>query len=309
VRGSPGTSPLGVVGLGVMGGRAARALAAAGTPVLVHDLSPRLVEAARADGLEVAASLQDLADRCEVVVLSLPGPPAVLAVARDLAAAARGTTVLDTSTVDPATARAAAELLAASGGDWADCPVLGRPGSVGSWTVPVGGSEAAAAVAAAVLEPVTRAVVRVGGVGTAATIKVLNNLMLSAINAVTAEALLLAEAAGLDPGTFVDVVVDSGAASVSPLFRDVAARAVDGDFSPTFPVRLMHKDNHLAVTLADQLGVPLLVGGAAHALNTMAMASGHADEDSIAVLRALEDLTGRRARRDPAAAAAGSAEG
>ncbi len=79
-----------------------------------------------------------------------------------------------------------------------------------------------------------RRVVRVGGVGAAATLKVLNNLMLGTINAITAEVLVLSQAAGLDPGVFVDTVVESGAASVSGLFKDVGPRAVDGDFSPTF---------------------------------------------------------------------------
>jgi 3-hydroxyisobutyrate dehydrogenase len=87
---------------------------------------------------------------------------------------------------------------------------------------------------------------------------------------------------------------------VSPLFRDVAARAVDGDFSPTFSLRLMHKDNALALTMADELLVPVNTGRAAQHLNTMALASGLGDEDSIAVLKTLEDLTGRRARRHDA---------
>ena len=86
--------------------------------------------------------------------------------------------------------------------------------------------------------------------GAAATLKVANNLMFSVINAVTAEALLLAQAAGLDPGVFVDTVVDSGAATVSGLFRSIAPRAVDGDFAPTFSLDLVRKDNDLAVQLA-----------------------------------------------------------
>ena len=75
-------------------------------------------------------------------------------------------------------------------------------------------------------------------------------------------------AAGLDPGVFVDTVIDSGAASVSGLFRDVAPRAVDGDFEPVFSLALMRKDNALAVELASASGVPTPVAvgstGAAH---------------------------------------------
>ncbi|MEO3751412.1 NAD(P)-dependent oxidoreductase [Streptomyces sp. B6B3] len=297
-----GSAGVGVVGLGAMGARLAAGIAGGDRQILVHDAAPAAVERARQQRLVPADGLSDLVARSEVVVLSLPTPAIVLDVVGQVAEAAggRAVTVLDTSTIDPGTARRAAAVMAAAGGRYADAPILGRPGSVGSWTFPVGGEEDLVALAADVLGPVAKQIVGVGPTGAAAATKVLNNLMLGTINAVTAEVLVLAEAAGLDPGAFVDVVVDSGAASVSPLFRDVAARAVDGDFSPTFSLRLMHKDNALALTMADELLVPVNTGRAAQHLNTMALASGLGDEDSIAVLKTLEDLTGRRARRHDA---------
>lgn len=285
-------STVGVVGLGVMGLGMARRLDAAGAEVVVYDVSPDARTHAESEGLSVATSLSDLA-RCQVVVLSLPGPDAVLSVVRALP----GTILLDTSTIDPRTARRAADLAAETSGRYADCPILGRPASIGSWTIPVGDDADVLPIARQTLAPVAARVVGTGPVGSASTTKLLNNLMLGTINAVTAELLVLAEAAGLDPGDWVDLVVDSGAASVSPMFRDVAARAVDGDFAPTFSVKLMHKDNALALTLADELHIPLATGRAAHMLNTMALAGGHGDEDSIAVVKPLEDLTGRTARR------------
>jgi 3-hydroxyisobutyrate dehydrogenase-like beta-hydroxyacid dehydrogenase len=134
-------------------------------------------------------------------------------------------------------------------------------------------------------------------VGSAATLKVANNLMFSVINAVTAEALLLATAAGLDPGVFVDTVVDSGAATVSGLFRSIAPRAVAGDFAPTFSLELVRKDNDLAVQLATSLGLDLPVAMAARDLHDRAVIAGHGAEDSIAVLRVLEEGFGQEARR------------
>lgn len=291
---------VGVVGLGAMGLRIAGALARSGVEVRAHDASAAAMELARAAGLDTASTSAELAG-CPVVVLSLPTPEVVLGVLADLAAAAReagdAVTVLDTSTIDPESARRAASLMSAAGGRYADCPVLGRPGSIGQWTVPVGGDKHLVAIAERVLGPTAKRVVGVGPVGTASATKILNNLMLGTINAVTAELLVLAEAAGLDPGTWVDVIMDSGAASVSPLFRDVAVRAVAGDFDPTFSLRLMHKDNALALALADELAIPMIAGRAAQTLNTMALAAGYGEEDSIAVVKALEDLTGLRARR------------
>ena len=286
----------GLIGLGAMGWPAAQTAAAAGAQVEVFDVSEAARDRARAAGLTTHDDVRSLAAACSTVVLSLPTPAVVESVVAELAPAGE-VVVLDTSTIDPATARRARDLLVATGGDYADCPVLGRPERVGQWTMPVGGSDAAYERASQVLAPLARAVPHVGDVGTASAVKVLNNLMLGAINAVTAEVLVLAQAAGLDPGVFVDVVLDSGAASVSPLFKDVAPRAVDGDFDPTFSLRLMHKDNALAIAMAQEYGVPLVVGGATQTLNTMAMAAGHGDEDSIAVVRALEELTGRSVRR------------
>ena len=287
----------GVLGLGAMGARMVAALAAASRPVVAFDVAPRARDRISSAGVTVVDSVVEAARRSDVLVLSLPTPGVVLEVVEEIAASGTVGTVLDTSTIDAGTAQEAAGQLAGSGWEYADCPVLGRPEKVGDWTIPVGGNARVAATAATVLAPLAARVVRVGDVGTASTLKVLNNLMLGTINAVTAELLVLAEAAGLDPGVLVDVVVDSGAASVSPMFRDIARRAVDGDFDPVFTVRLLHKDNALALALAERLGVPLFAGRAAQELNTMALEAGLGDEDSIAVVKALEGLTGLRARR------------
>jgi 3-hydroxyisobutyrate dehydrogenase len=284
--------PIGVVGVGTMGGPIARALASAGRTVVAYDADPGAV--ARIDGVEPASSPADVASRCRVVVLSLPTPDVVAAVVAEIAEAAPGVTVLDTSTVGPDTSIDARSVLEAHGGRFADCPVLGRPSAVGAWTIPVGGEDDVVELARAVLSPVAKRVVGVGPTGAAATLKVLSNLMLGVINAATAEVLVLAEEAGLDPQVFVDTLVDSGAASVSGLFKDVAPRAVRDDFAATFSVRLMHKDNALALDLADRHAVDVPLGRAAQAANTRALDAGHGDEDSIAVIRPLRAAVRKR---------------
>ena len=201
-----------------------------------------------------------MAGRSSTVVLSLPSAAVVTEVVRALCPAAPGLLLLDTSTLGPDDSRRLAGLAQAEGSTYLDTPVLGRPDAVGRWTIPVGGPASAVVAATEALAPVAGRVVHVGDVGAAATLKVANNLMFSVINAVTAEALVLVQAAGLDPGLFVDTVVDSGAATVSGLFRSIAPRAVDGDFAPTFSLDLVRKDNGLAVHLAESLGLSLGVG-------------------------------------------------
>lgn len=275
-----------MVGLGAMGLPIADRLAAAGCTPLATDASASARSRAAERGLAVVTELDELAGAVEVVVLSLPTPTVVREVVAALWAVNPGIVVFDTSTIDPGTAR---ELGAR--GPYADAPVLGRPAGVGSWTIPVGCPLDLEAQAVATLGPLAHRVVRVGQVGAAATLKVCNNLMLSAINAVTAEALALADAAGLDPATFVEVVLDSGAASVSGLFRDVAPRAVAGDFAPVFKVALMHKDAQLALDLAASTGLHLGVLEASQRLNAEAVAAGWGGEDSIAVLKILRGVT------------------
>ncbi len=287
---------VGVVGLGAMGRPIADALAAHG-PVVGYDARESVLAEAQSSGLVVAESLGELAARCPTVLLSLPGPAEVSSVLADLLGGGATPIVLDTSTIGPDSARANGELADAAGATYLDTPVLGRPDLVGGWTIPVGGPAAAYDVAAEVLAPLAARVVHVGDLGSAATVKVANNLMFSVINAVTAEALLLAKAAGIDPGLFVDTVLDSGAATVSGLFRSVAPRAVDGDFTATFTLDLVRKDNDLAVQLANSLGLELSVGSASRDLHDRAVLAGHGDEDSIAVLRLLEEEFGQEARR------------
>ncbi len=287
---------VGVVGLGAMGLPIANALTTS-RPVVVYDAAPAAASRASAVGLRVAGSLAELARSCNTVLLSLPSAAVVEDVVAELAPAAPGLLLLDTSTIGPEDSRRIGALAMAEGSAYLDTPVLGRPEMVGSWTIPVGGPVAAYDTVAEILEPVARRVVHVGELGNAATLKVANNLMFSVINAVTAEALMLVQAAGLDPGVFVDTVVDSGAATVSGLFRSVAPRAVDGDFRPTFSLDLVRKDNDLAVQLATSLGLELAVGSAARDLHDRAVVAGHGAEDSVAVLRLLEEEFGQEARR------------
>lgn len=290
---------VGVVGLGAMGGAIVAALVSSDPdrPVVVHDPSPSAAARGAAAGGVVATSLAALADAVDTVILSLPDAAVVASVLDSLLdASAPPSLVVDTSTISPVDSRRHADVCSARGVSYVDAPVLGRPGAVGRWTIPVGGSTPEHGLAE-LLAPVAVRVVAVGPVGSAATLKVVNNQMLAVINAATAEALAVAAAAGLDPGVFVDTVIDSGAASVSGLFRDVAPRAVDGDFDPVFSLALMRKDNALAVDLAAASGVQAPVTSAALALHSRGVEAGLGERDSIAVLSVIEGDSGIPARR------------
>lgn len=275
---------LAVIGLGTMGGRIAGSLGAAGHDVRGFDPSPGARQAAADSGVAVFDDADGAVRGAEVVVLSVPRPEHVLAAAQDAAAYERGVVVADMSTIDPGTAKTASDLFAKAGVVYVDAPVLGRPDKIGNWTLPLGGPETAVERVREVLEgPVAAHAVRVGDVGAGHAVKVLNNLMFGAINAITAEALTVCEAAGVDPAVFVSTVADSGAATVSNLFREIAPKMIARDYEPAFSLGLLAKDNRLALDLARSVDAPTLLAEQIDRVNTLAMEQGLAQQDTGAV--------------------------
>lgn len=276
---------VGVIGLGAMGGRAAAALAASGRAVVGYDVDPAARKRAEEAGVRIAGGAAALTAGSAVVMLSLPAPADVLSAVDALGPSATGRLVVDLSTIDPATAREAAARLDAFGARYVEAPVLGRPSAVGSWVLVAGGQQRdVAETTALAVGTIAKSVERVGDVGAGSTVKVLNNLMFGAINAVTAEVLDLAERADLDPVRFVEVVAGSGAASVSPLFRDVAPRMAHGDHTPVFNLALLQKDLRLGATLARQLGAAAEVTTVVERLTSAAVELGHGRDDTSALI-------------------------
>lgn len=273
-----------VIGLGIMGGRIARVISEGGHSVRGFDPVEAARDAAAGSGIDVFSTAEEAVRGAELVVLSVPRPEHVLSSARGALSTARDAVVADMSTIDPGTAQEAAQVLAEHGVTYVDVPVLGRPDKIGNWTLPAGGPEAAVDLTRSVLEKtVAKTVVRVGDVGAGHTVKVLNNLMFGAINAITAEALTTCEAAGVDPEVFVSTVADSGAATVSNLFREIAPKMIAGDFTPAFSLALLAKDNRLAIDLAHGVGSPTHLADVIDRVNSAAIDQGLADQDTGAV--------------------------
>ncbi|MBA8823904.1 3-hydroxyisobutyrate dehydrogenase [Saccharopolyspora lacisalsi] len=273
-----------VIGLGTMGGRIADSVAEGGHEVRGFDPSEGAREAASASGLSVYETAEEALQGAELVVLSVPRPEHVLASARGALSTAGGAVVVDMSTIDPGTAQDASTILAKHDVTYVDAPVLGRPDKIGNWTLPAGGTEVATALVRSVLEgTVAKQVIHVGDVGAGHAVKVLNNLMFGAINAITAEVLTTCEAAGVDPEVFVSTIADSGAATVSNLFREIAPKMIASDFEPAFALGLLAKDNKLAIDLARSVSAPTHLAEIIDSVNTAAMEQGLADRDTGAV--------------------------
>lgn len=266
-----------------------------GHAVVARDVAPAAEQRASQAGATVVGSPAEVSCRANVVLLSLPMPADVEeVVARGdglLVGAQPGAVIVDLSTIDPATTRRNAERAAERGVRYLDAPVLGRPPGCGRWTLPVGGEEAHLERVRPFLEVLAARVIHVGPSGSGNIVKLLNNMMFSAINAVTAEVLAVCAAVGMDPEVFVSTVAESGAATVSNLFRELGPKILARDFSPAFSIDLLHKDVRLGIEMASAARVPTVVTPASALLIEMARARGWGAEDTGAVVKVFEVLT------------------
>jgi 3-hydroxyisobutyrate dehydrogenase-like beta-hydroxyacid dehydrogenase len=285
---------VGLVGVGTMGSRILARLVETGHRVVARDIAPEAERRAARAGAAVASCPAEVARQAHLVLLSLPMPADVDEVVGGddglLVEAQPGAIIADLSTVDPDTTRRNAALAAARGVGYLDAPVLGRPPGCGRWTLPVGGEVPALERARPILETLAARVIHVGPSGAGNIVKLLNNMMFSAINAVTAEVLAVCAALGMDPHVFVTAVTDSGAATVSNLFRELGPKILARDFSPAFTIDLLHKDVRLALEMASRAKAPTVITPAGLVLVEMARARGYGAEDTGAVVKVFEAL-------------------
>jgi 3-hydroxyisobutyrate dehydrogenase-like beta-hydroxyacid dehydrogenase len=290
---SRGAPRLGIVGLGAMGARMARRLLDAGHEVAVHDAAPAAADALAASGATACASAREVADRATIVLVSLPAPEIVAAVARELIGGAELRTYVDLSTTGPDVAEEVADLLAAAGIGCVDAPVSGGPAGAeaGRLTLMVAAAPEAVAEARPVLERLGSLLVVGDRPGQGQTVKVINNLLSASAIAITAEAVALGVKAGIDPATLLDVVhVSSGASNAAS--TKFPQQVLTRRFDHGFRLALMAKDVRLCLAEAQRRGVPMLLGGLVAQLWTLGEA--HTDEgaDCTEIVRLIEGWAG-----------------
>lgn len=274
-------SAVGFIGVGRMGGGMARRLCGDGHTVTVFDPSPAATEACRAAGAQVAADAATAVAGADAVFTSLPMPEHVLATYRDIAGVLRPDAVcVDVSTIDPATARAVADLLP---GRFVACPVGKTPAQAEAGDLPlfVGGDRSAVDTVRPLLRCIGATLHELGTVEAATTFKLLSNLVGMTNVAVLAEGLALARNAGIDADTFTAALQDTGAWSFQCELR--LPWMLAEDHHARFAVDLAAKDLRLAVDAAARAGIPTPVGAQGLMQLLAASARGDGDQDVTAV--------------------------
>lgn len=296
------TTPVGLIGLGAMGGRMAARLLAGGRRLLVHDLDAAASAAASALGAEACNSPVALADRARTVLLSLPTPEVVREVACGTAAEPYGgllagsaiRTCVDLSTTGPAVSREVADQLAAAGIAFLDAPVSGgvSGAEAGTLTVMAAGEELTLAEVRPLLEELASHVFHVGerpGMGQLA--KVINNLLSATALVASAEAVALGVEQGLDAQVLLDVLnASSGrnSATATKLPNAVLPRTFDFGFA----LELMDKDVQICLREARAAGLELPVGEAVAAAWREAQSVSAPGADCTEIVRLIEQRSG-----------------
>lgn len=290
------SAPIGFVGLGQMGGPMTRRLRAAGYALVVHDARGEAVEALVAEGAEAAGSPAEVATRAEVVLVSLPTPEVVRAVALGPDGLIHGSamrTYVDLSTTGQAVAVEVAAALAESEIVTLDAPVSGgvRGAKEGTLAVMVAGPAAELERVRPVLEVIGRVFPVGERPGLGQLMKLANNFLSATAIVATAEAVVLGAKGGLDPAAMLAVINASTGRNTAS--EDKFPRQVlSGRYAAGFTTGLLTKDLSLCAAAADALGVPMPVAAEVYAQWQRAVAELGPDADITTIVKRVERAAG-----------------
>jgi 3-hydroxyisobutyrate dehydrogenase-like beta-hydroxyacid dehydrogenase len=288
----PGSN-VGLIGLGLMGRPMGLNLLKAGYSLTAWNRTASRAEPLVAAGAKLASSPLEVAATSDVVITIVSDPPALQEVlwgwngkGRGMLKSLRpGTVYIDSSTVSPALARKIATACAEHHVAFLDAPVTGGTWGAekGELVFMVGGDAQVLKDAEPVLGVMGKRWFHLGPNGAGQTIKLAMNLILALEVDALAEALALVTAAGIQGEKLIEVMQSSMARA--GVLDVKAPLLLKGEYPPSFPLRLMHKDMGLALDLAKQVGVTLPAGAAAYSTYSAVKAAAKEDLDYAAVMK------------------------
>ncbi|MEX2199532.1 MAG: NAD(P)-dependent oxidoreductase [Burkholderiales bacterium] len=284
---------LGYVGVGLMGLPMVKRLAPLGYAIRAYDIVPAQVEAAAAAGASAARSAADVVQGSDLVLLNLPTTDAVEQAVFGEAGVASAVRppqiVVDFSTIKVDKCKAfAAKLRAQAGCGWIDAPVSGGPPASGSGTLTImaGGEAADIERARSLFADIAGRFTHMGPSGAGMVAKMLNQLIVGAGHAVMAEAVVMAEAAGIDAARLPECL--AGGLADSGLLQKLYPRMQRREFAPQGYVRQLLKDLEMVSEFAAGLKAPTPMMGEALQLYRVLAHLGHTELDTCAVLKVYE---------------------
>jgi len=287
---------LGFIGLGNMGMPMAVNLLKKGGALLIYNRTAAKCAPLAEQGAAVAASVAEIAENTDVIFLSLPGPAQVEDVVRTLIEhGTAGQIIVDTSTVSPKLNRDMAELGLQKEITYVDVPVSGGPAGAASGKLSLMIGATKEEFTDLGLKEYTDTIgdkyFFMGGRGNGNAIKLINNYMAFAAQAINGEALAMADALGISPEAFYEVTTKSSGNNMILGAKQV--KVLNGNYKPGFALDLAVKDLELARQLCQDAEVPNFTLNTALQLYRIAQAQGNGKEDSSAVIRTIREMARR----------------
>lgn len=290
-------SAIAFIGLGQMGAPMASNLLQQGHSLQVYDVNPQAVAALKTKGAQAANTPAQAARDAEFVITMLPNGDLVRSVLFGEQGVCEGLSpealVIDMSTIHPLQTDRLIADMHQRGFSMMDVPV-GRTSDnaiSGTLLLLAGGSQEQVQRATPILMAMGNELINAGGPGMGIRVKLINNYMSIALNALSAEAATLCEALGLDLAVALKVM--SGTAAGKGHFTTTwPNKVLKGDLSPAFMIDLAHKDLGIALDVANQLHVPMPLGAASREVYNQARAAGRGREDWSAILEQVRASAG-----------------
>ena len=291
---------IGLIGLGIMGKPMAKNMLKAGYDLTVSDLNKANVDEVVAAGAK-AASNKEIGETCDVVMTMLPNSPHVKSVMLGENGVASfmkpGSVFIDMSSINPVASKEIAAALAEKNIEMLDAPVSGgEPKAIdGTLSFMVGGKQEVFDAHKAILETMGASVVRCGDVGAGNTTKLANQIIVACNIQALAEALTLAQKAGVDPQLVFEAI--RGGLAGSTVMNAKAPMMIAGNDKPGFKIDLHIKDLNNALDCAHSVGAPVpMTAEVQEILQWMHNHEG-GQKDHSAIAQYYEYLTGIRIGR------------
>lgn len=287
---------VGFIGLGIMGRGMANNLLKAGFKVRVWNRTASRMDALVEAGAEAGSSPADVAANSDIIVTCVSDTPDVerVILGEDgvIHGAKNGALVIDCSTISPQVTKEIAAKLSEKGIHMLDAPISGgsEGAAKGTLSIMIGGDEDQFERALPVFQAMGKTITHIGPSGTGQTVKLVNQVLVVGNCLAMCEALMLAQAGGVDLQKTYDAI--SQGAAGSWMFTNRGPQIMKRDWRPGFMISLQQKDLRLVLDAADELGVPLAGTSLIFNLYRTLEAQGLQEEGNHALIKALEHLAG-----------------
>lgn len=287
---------IGFAGLGIMGRGMAANLVRAGHDVMVWNRTRSRTSDLESAGATVADTPAELAGECDITMMCVSDTPDVEAVTLSqdglIHGLGTGKLVVDHSTISASATKRLAAAVQEVGADWVDAPVSGgsEGAEKGTLSIMAGGTTDEIARVRPYLEAYGSSITHVGPTGAGQMVKLVNQVLVVVNGLAVSEALLLAQAGGVDIGKTIDAV--KGGAAGSWMLANRGPQIAERDWRPGFTIDLQQKDLRLVLEAADELAVPLVGTSLVFQMYRALQRRGLGQEGNHALVKALEEMAG-----------------